>query len=205
MVAALLDRLGVDPKLYQQGEHAVHTPIDGSVIARVQLEGRAEVERKIALAAEAFQAWRKVRGAPGRAGAPVRRAAAPAQGRAWRAGVLGGRQDHPGRPGRSAGDDRHLRLRRRPVAPALRPDHRLRAPRAPHARGLAALGVVGIISAFNFPVAVWSWNAALALVCGNPVVWKPSEKTPLTALACQALFERVAKQFDGAPRTSARC
>ena len=46
------------------------------------------------------------------------------------------------------------------------------------------LGVVGVISAFNFPVAVWSWNAALALVCGDPVVWKPSEKTPLTALAC---------------------
>ena len=48
------------------------------------------------------------------------------------------------------------------------------------------LGVVGVISAFNFPVAVWSWNAALALVCGNSVVWKPSEKTPLTALAVQA-------------------
>ena len=48
------------------------------------------------------------------------------------------------------------------------------------------LGVCGVISAFNFPVAVWSWNAALAFVCGDPVVWKPSEKTPLTALATQA-------------------
>ncbi len=57
------------------------------------------------------------------------------------------------------------------------------------------LGVTGIISAFNFPVAVWSWNAALALVCGNSVVWKPSEKTPLTALATQALFERAAQRF----------
>ncbi len=53
------------------------------------------------------------------------------------------------------------------------------------------LGVVGVISAFNFPVAVWSWNAALALVCGNAVVWKPSEKTLLCALAVQALFERA--------------
>ncbi|WP_019372909.1 aldehyde dehydrogenase family protein, partial [Melaminivora alkalimesophila] len=61
------------------------------------------------------------------------------------------------------------------------------------------LGVVGVISAFNFPVAVWSWNAALALVCGNPVVWKPSEKTPLTALAVQALFERAAARFGDAP------
>lgn len=55
------------------------------------------------------------------------------------------------------------------------------------------LGVVGVISAFNFPVAVWSWNAALALVCGNAVVWKPSEKTPLTALACCAIFARAAQ------------
>jgi aldehyde dehydrogenase (NAD+) len=61
------------------------------------------------------------------------------------------------------------------------------------------LGVVGIISAFNFPVAVWSWNAALALVCGNAVVWKPSEKTPLTAYATQAIFERAATKFGGVP------
>ena len=56
------------------------------------------------------------------------------------------------------------------------------------------LGVVGVISAFNFPVAVWSWNAALALVCGDPVVWKPSEKTLLTALACQALLAEAARR-----------
>ncbi|MCJ9712479.1 aldehyde dehydrogenase family protein, partial [Bordetella hinzii] len=61
------------------------------------------------------------------------------------------------------------------------------------------LGVVGVISAFNFPVAVWSWNAALALVCGNAVVWKPSEKTPLTALACQALLGRALQAFGDAP------
>jgi len=53
------------------------------------------------------------------------------------------------------------------------------------------LGVVGIISAFNFPVAVWSWNAALAWVCGNVCVWKPSEKTPLTAVACQKIMQKV--------------
>src|SRR5438874_1197104 len=61
------------------------------------------------------------------------------------------------------------------------------------------LGVVGIVSAFNFPVAVWAWNTALALVCGDSVVWKPSEKTPLTALACEALFERAAARFGDAP------
>jgi aldehyde dehydrogenase (NAD+) len=60
------------------------------------------------------------------------------------------------------------------------------------------LGVVGVISAFNFPVAVWSWNTAVALVCGDPVIWKPSDKTPLTALACQALISQAAERV-GAP------
>ncbi|MFE3493915.1 aldehyde dehydrogenase family protein [Streptomyces sp. NPDC059175] len=72
-----------------------------------------------------------------------------------------------------------------------RPGHRLSESWHP-------LGVVGVISAFNFPVAVWSWNAALALVCGDTVVWKPSEATPLTALACDALLRRAAADC-GAP------
>ena len=61
------------------------------------------------------------------------------------------------------------------------------------------LGPVGVISAFNFPVAVWAWNAAIALVCGDPCVWKPSEKTPLTALACQSLFGQAVMRSGGAP------
>ena len=65
------------------------------------------------------------------------------------------------------------------------------------------LGVVGVISAFNFPVAVWSWNTALALVCGDAVVWKPSEKTLLTALACQALLAEAARRV-GAPEGISR-
>jgi len=60
-------------------------------------------------------------------------------------------------------------------------------------------GVCGIISAFNFPVAVWCWNAALALVCGDPVIWKPSEKVPLCALATQQIFERALARFGEAP------
>lgn len=60
------------------------------------------------------------------------------------------------------------------------------------------LGPVGIISAFNFPVAVWAWNAALAIVCGNPVIWKPSEKTPLTAVAAHEIFERAVAKFRAA-------
>jgi hypothetical protein len=60
-------------------------------------------------------------------------------------------------------------------------------------------GVCGIISAFNFPVAVWCWNASLALVCGDPVIWKPSEKVPLCALATQQIFERALARFGDAP------
>ena len=77
-----------------------------------------------------------------------------------------------------------------------RPGHRLMETWHP-------LGVVGVITAFNFPVAVWSWNTAIALVCGDTVVWKPSELTPLTALACQALLERAADDV-GAPRAVSR-
>ena len=58
------------------------------------------------------------------------------------------------------------------------------------------LGIVGIISAFNFPVAVWSWNAMLAWVCGDVCVWKPSEKTPLTAIACQHIAQEVFEKND---------
>src|SRR5262249_54413881 len=61
------------------------------------------------------------------------------------------------------------------------------------------LGAVCVISAFNFPVAVWSWNFALAIVCGDPVIWKPSHKTPLSALACRALFRRALSRFSDAP------
>ena len=73
--------------------------------------------------------------------------------------------------------------------PSERPGHRLMETWHP-------LGVVGVISAFNFPAAVWSWNAAIALVCGNTVVWKPSELTPLTALAGSALLDRAARECD---------
>ncbi|MFZ6046171.1 aldehyde dehydrogenase family protein [Pseudomonas sp. CR3202] len=200
MVAALLDRLGVDPSLYQQGDHAVHSPIDGSRIGTVRLEGRAEVDQKIARAAEAFQAWRKVP-APRRGELIRQYGEALRQYKAelgelvsWEAGKitqegLGEVQEMIDICDFAVGLSRQLYGL---TIASERPGHHMRETWHP-------LGVVGVISAFNFPVAVWSWNTALALVCGNPVVWKPSEKTPLTALACQALFERVAKNFSEAP------
>ena len=69
-----------------------------------------------------------------------------------------------------------------------RPEHRMMETWQP-------LGVVGIITAFNFPVAVWSWNAAIALVCGDSIVWKASEKTPLSTMAAHAIFERALRRF----------
>src|SRR5690625_7418342 len=71
--------------------------------------------------------------------------------------------------------------------PSERPSHRMFEQWHP-------LGVVGIIGAFNFPVAVWSWNTALAWVCGDVCVWKPSEKTPLTGIACQKIAAREFKE-----------
>ena len=73
-----------------------------------------------------------------------------------------------------------------------RPGHRMMEQWLP-------LGPVGVITAFNFPVAVWAWNAALALVCGDPVVWKPSEKTPLTAIACMRIAADVLKEMPEVP------
>ena len=73
-----------------------------------------------------------------------------------------------------------------------RPGHRMIEPWHP-------LGPVGVITAFNFPVAVWGWNAALALVCGDPVVWKPSERTPLTAIATTSLLARAAERHGDVP------
>jgi aldehyde dehydrogenase (NAD+) len=73
-----------------------------------------------------------------------------------------------------------------------RPGHRL-------AEQWHPLGPIGVISAFNFPMAVWAWNAAVAWVCGDPVVWKPSEKTPLCAIACQSVVASVLKEMPNIP------
>ncbi len=200
MVASLLDKLGVDPQRYQQGSHAVHTPIDGSQIATVRLQSGAEVEQQIGRAEQAFQAWRKVP-APRRGelirlfGEALRQHKAElGELVSWEAGKitqegLGEVQEMIDICDFAVGLSRQLYGL---TIASERPGHHMRETWHP-------LGVVGVISAFNFPVAVWAWNTTLALVCGNSVVWKPSEKTPLTALACQALFDGVAQQFGEAP------
>jgi len=200
MLTDLLTRLGVDPALYQNGDKPVHTPVNGVRIGAVNWEGAAEVEQQVTRADAAFDAWRKVP-APRRGelirlfGEALRKYKADlGELVSWEAGKitqegLGEVQEMIDICDFAVGLSRQLYGL---TIASERPGHHMRETWHP-------LGIVGVISAFNFPVAVWSWNTALALVCGNAVIWKPSEKTPLTALACQALFDRVVKDFPDAP------
>jgi aldehyde dehydrogenase (NAD+) len=182
------------------GDHVVRSPIDGAEIGRVSYDTPPGTEAKIAASVDAFRAWRDVP-AP-RRGELVRllgeelRAHKDALGRlvTLEAGKilqegLGEVQEMIDICDFAVGLSRQLYGL---TIASERPGHRMMEQWHP-------AGPVGIISAFNFPVAVWSWNAALALVCGDSVIWKPSEKTPLTALACQALFDRATKRFGDAP------
>ncbi|PYD71659.1 L-piperidine-6-carboxylate dehydrogenase [Novacetimonas hansenii] len=195
-VHALLEKLGVARDAYTGGDLIVRTPITGEEIARVATISADAVDGVIARAADAFVAWRKVPGP--RRGELVRilgnvlRDNKEALGRlvSFEAGKvlsegLGEVQEMIDICDFAVGLSRQLYGL---TIQSERPDHRLIEQWHP-------AGVVGIISAFNFPVAVWSWNAALALVCGNPCIWKPSEKTPLTALATHALFDEAVRQF----------
>jgi aldehyde dehydrogenase (NAD+) len=198
--AEVLERLGVRQELWTAGNRAVRSPVTGEVIAYVHDASPERVEAAVEAAHAAFLAWRSVP-AP-RRGELVRllgeelRAAKADLGRlvTLEAGKI---------TSEAEGEvqemidicDYAVGLSRQLFGLTLateRPDHRMMETWHP-------LGVVGVITAFNFPVAVWSWNAALAFVCGDPVVWKPSEKTPLTALAVQALFERACARCPDAP------
>ncbi|AXC51012.1 aldehyde dehydrogenase family protein [Paracoccus suum] len=196
----ILTRLGVQPARYTDGTLESFSPVTGERIAALPEQKAAEVTQAIDRAAAAFREWRLVP-AP-RRGELVRllgeelRAAKDDLGRL--VSIEAGKS-----PSEGAGEvqemidicDFAVGLSRQLYGLTIateRPGHRMMETWHP-------LGVVGVISAFNFPVAVWSWNAALALVCGNPVVWKPSEKTPLTALACQAILERAAARFGDVP------
>lgn len=196
MLDGLLNALGVDTQQFTQGEHLVHSPIDGRRIGAVQLESAASVTAKIDQAQDAFLAWRNIpaprRGELIRLFGEILRQYKTQLGElvSWEAGKitqegLGEVQEMIDICDFAVGLSRQLYGL---TIASERPGHHMRETWHP-------LGVVGIISAFNFPVAVWSWNTALAIVCGNAVVWKPSEKTPLTALACQALFEKALQRF----------
>lgn len=184
------------------GTLAVHTPVDGSEIARLAMHSVAEADEMIATAHEAFLQWRTVP-APRRGefvrllGEELRREKEALGalvtlecGKIYQEG-LGEVQEMIDICDFAVGLSRQLYGL---TIASERPGHAMRETWHP-------MGVCGVITAFNFPVAPWCWNAALALVCGDPVIWKPSEKTPLTALAVQKICDRVCEQFgDDAPK-----
>ncbi len=174
------------------GELASINPADGSVIARVRMAGRDDYERIAARAAAAFLEWRMIP-APKR-GEIVRQMAEELRrfksdlgalvtmemGKI-RAEGLGEVQEMIDVADFAVGLSRQLYGL---TMHSERPGHRMYEQWHP-------LGVAGVISAFNFPVAVWSWNAMIAAVCGDCVLWKPSSDTPLTAIAVQKIANRV--------------
>ncbi len=178
----------------------VRSPIDGSVIGQCRAATIGGVANAVSNAAEAFTTWRLVP-APKRGelvrqfGEELRRfKPVLAELVTWEAGkitqeALGEVQEMIDIADFAVGLSRQLHGL---TIASERPAHRLMEQWHP-------LGPVGVITAFNFPVAVWAWNGMLAIVCGDPVIWKPSEKTPMTALACQAIFDRVTASFPDAP------
>lgn len=175
----------------------IHSPVDGSLIASVQLADEAAYEQVVARAQEAFQSWR-MQPAPQRGEIvrqignklrdykePLGKLVTYEMGKIYQEG-LGEVQEMIDICDFAVGQSRQLYGF---TMHSERPQHRMYDQYHP-------LGVVGIISAFNFPVAVWSWNAMIAAVCGNVCIWKPSEKTPLTALACQKIVAEVLKDND---------
>ena len=175
------------------------SPITGEELFDIPAAGPAEVEAAVAAAKAAFSDWRTTP-APVR-GALVKRLGAlltehkadVAELVTIEAGkipseALGEVQETIDICDFAVGLSRQLEGR---TMPSERPNHRLMETWHP-------LGVVGLITAFNFPAAVWSWNTAVALVCGDTIVWKPSTLTPLTAMACSALLDRAASEC-GAP------
>lgn len=199
-VAGLLTELGVRPDCFAGGELEVRTPITGEVVGHVNAANAADAAKTIDAAHRAFLEWRDVpapqRGELVRLFGEELRAAKAALGRMVTIETgkilsegLGEVQETIDICTYAAGLSRQLCGL---TISTERPHHRMMETWHP-------LGVTGVISAFNFPVAVWAWNAALALVCGNSVVWKPSEKTPLCALAVQALLSRAMNQFGKAP------
>ena len=193
--------LGLSDADVKGGDLKVYSPIDGAEIAAVKMDTVAGTEAKIAKSVEAFKAWRNVtaprRGELVRILGNILRDKKEAlgslvsleAGKIYQEG-LGEVQEMIDICDYAVGQSRMLHGL---TIVSERPLHKMREIWQP-------LGPVGIISAFNFPVAVWSWNAALALVCGNSTIWKSSEKSPVTALACQKLFDMACAEFgDDAP------
>ncbi len=196
----ILNRLGAADAIRTDAGLPTRSPIDGSSAGTLGQTSPAEVEAALARSTAAFTVWRRVP-APRRgelvrllgeelraSKADLARLVTLEAGKIVSEG-LGEVQEMIDICDFAVGLSRQLYGL---TMPSERPGHHMRETWQP-------LGPVVVISAFNFPVAVWAWNAALALVCGDPVIWKPSEKTPLTGLATQAIFDRALARFGDAP------
>ncbi|MFN3620759.1 aldehyde dehydrogenase family protein [Sphingorhabdus sp.] len=193
----LLEKLGCT---LDGGDLSIYSPIDGSSIGAVATATADELNNAVAKSHVAFLAWRSVpaprRGelvrlfgnAPREHKGDLARLVTIDCGKPLSEG-LGEVQEMIDICDFAVGLSRQLHGL---TIASERPGHRMMEQWHP-------LGPVLVISAFNFPVAVWAWNAALALVCGNSVIWKPSEKTPLTAIAVQAIFDKAVAAFGDAP------
>ncbi len=172
-----------------------YSPVDGGLIGKVTGTSKEDYEKVINTASEAFKSWRQMP-APQRGeivrqfGEKLRELKEPLgklvsyeMGKSYQEG-LGEVQEMIDICDFAVGLSRQLHGL---TMHSERPSHRMYEQYHP-------LGIVGIISAFNFPVAVWSWNTALAWVCGDVCVWKPSEKTPICGVACQNIIAEVLKE-----------
>ncbi|HZW14748.1 MAG TPA: aldehyde dehydrogenase family protein [Brevundimonas sp.] len=196
----ILRRLGVPEAAFAPAGLATRSPIDGSSGAVVAQSDAAAIEAAVARSVDAFHVWKRVP-------APRRGELVRLLGEELRASKVDLARLVTLEAGKIVSEglgevqemidvcDFAVGLSRQLYGLTLaseRPGHHMRETYQP-------LGPVLVISAFNFPVAVWAWNACLALVCGDPVIWKPSEKTPLTALATQAILDRALARFGDAP------
>jgi len=196
IIQDILKDLDIDLTSYLGTDIKVHSPIEGQEIAAIKTHNTKQTTDIIAKSKQAFTQWREI--------------PAPRRGELVR--QFGDMLRHYKEPlsqlvtlecgkiiDEARGEvqemidicDFAVGLSRQIgglTLPSERPQHVM------HENWLP-LGVVGVISAFNFPVAVWAWNAALALICGDSVIWKPSEKTPLTAIACHELFVKTCAAF----------
>ena len=191
-----MENCGATAALNVEGGMTVVSPVTGEQVASLAPHSAADAQAMIDTASAAFRKWRMVpaprRGELVRLFAEELRVAKEDLGRM--VSIEAGKS-----PSEGLGEvqemidicDFAVGLSRQLYGLTIateRPGHRMMETWHP-------LGVVGIITAFNFPCAPWCWNSALALVCGDPVLWKPSEKTPLTALACQAVLDRAIARF----------
>src|ERR1700755_3625658 len=192
----ILSAAGLKPAEIEGGTLVVRTPIDGAEVARLKTHSAADIQSMIGKGIKACERWRQIP-AP-RRGELVRlfgeelraektnlgRLVTLEAGKIFQEG-LGEVQEMIDICDFAVGLSRQLYGL---TIASERPGHAMRETWHP-------MGVCGVITAFNFPVAPWAWNAALAFVCGDPVIWKPSEKTPLCALAVAKIFDRALAKF----------